>query len=402
MALIRDGCRVAAVCPEGHPLTFVSGMDHVGHYRGIRSLSSLLRSFSEWPPDVVIPCDDGVVAQLHELHRREPTLRDLIERSIGSPDGFSIVRSRFQLLNTAENLGIRVPRTIRVRSAQDLVTWHQDHGSVGVLKVDGECGGNGIRFARALDESLAAWRDLSVRPTAAQAWKRLVIDRDPLALWMRSTRGGREVTIQEFIPGRPANSMLLSRQGQVISQASVLVVASDGPTGAATIIRQVDDRRMAHAGELLAAKLKLSGFFGLDFMIEADTGNPCLIEMNPRCTQLGHLDFAGKGSLTDAFTADLKGEPNRHLLQPIGPGTIALFPQAFTKVASQNPHLDSSYHDIPWEEPRLVDELMLAPWPMRRWPARLYHLLRPVSPLAPVVFEDAAPALSSKRHLAVS
>jgi len=198
--------------------------------------------------------------------------------------------------------------------------------------------------------------------------------------------------------------MLLSRQGQVISQASVLVVASDGPTGAATIIRQVDDRRMAQAGELLAAKLKLNGFFGLDFMIEADTGDIYLIEMNPRCTQLGHMDFAGRGSLTDAFSADLKGEPNRHPLQPIRPGTIALFPQAFTKVASQNPHLDSSYHDIPWEEPRLVGELMLEPWPRRRWPARLYHLLRPVSQLAPVVFEDAAPALSrsTKRHRAVS
>ncbi|MDP9017500.1 MAG: hypothetical protein M3N19_04185, partial [Candidatus Eremiobacteraeota bacterium] len=75
IALMRNGCRVGAIYPAGHPLKFVSGIDHVGHYRGIASFSSLRRCISEWPPDVLIPCDDGVVAQLHELHRLEPQFR---------------------------------------------------------------------------------------------------------------------------------------------------------------------------------------------------------------------------------------------------------------------------------------------------------------------------------------
>jgi hypothetical protein len=196
--------------------------------------------------------------------------------------------------------------------------------------------------------------------------------------------------------------MLVCRQGTVVSQASVMVISSDGPTGAATIIRHMNDQRMAQAGELLAAKLHLSGFCGLDFMIEAETGYPYLIEMNPRCTQLGHLEFAGQGSLAAAYCADLKNEPGGYPWHPILPGTIALFPQAFKKEAAQSPHLDSSYHDIPWEEPRLVHELMLEPWPIRRWAARLYHLFRPVTQLVPVEFEDAAPAFSKQRHRAVS
>ena len=402
IVLVRDGCRVGAVYPAGHPLKFISGIEYTRRYRGIRSLSCLSSCIREWLPDIIIPCDDGVVAQLHELHRREPAMRDLIERSIGSADGYEVVGSRFQLLNTAANLGIRVPRTVRVGSAQDLIDWHRNNELLSVLKVDGESGGNGVRISGSLDESLRAWRELSVRPTAAHAWKRLAIDRDPLATWMRSNRSDREVTIQEFITGRPANSMLLCRGGAVISQSSALVVASDGPTGAATIIRPMSDRRVAVAGELLAAKLHLSGFCGLDFMIEAATGNPYLIEMNPRCTQLGHLEFACQGSLAAALCADLKGEPMCSPLHPIRPGTIALFPQAFTKVAAQSPHLDSSYHDIPWEEPRLVHELMLEPWPIRRWAARLYHLFRPVSRLVPVEFEAAGPAVTSQRHRAVS
>jgi hypothetical protein len=402
IALVCDGCRVGAVYPAGHPLKFVSGIEYIRRYRGIRSLKCLRRCMSEWQPDIVIPCDDGVVAQLHELHRQEPHLRNLIERSIGAPEGYAIVDSRFQLLNMAAGLGIRVPRTIRVNVAQDLVDWHRNNEAISVLKVDGESGGNGVRISRSLDQSLAAWRELSMRPIAAHAWKRLVIDRDPLATWVRSNRGGREVSIQEYIAGRPANSMLACRDGAVISQAAALVVASDGPTGAANIIRPMSDRHMALAGELLATRLCLSGFCGLDFMIESATGNPYLIEMNPRCTQLGHLEFAGQGSLVAALCADLKGQPMRLPLHPVGAGPIALFPQAFAKIAAQSPHLDSSYHDIPWEEPQLVHELMLEPWPIRRWAARFYHLFRPVSRLDPVEFETAGSAFDSQKHRAVS
>jgi hypothetical protein len=402
IALMRNGCRVGAVCPAGHPLNFVSGIDHIRRYRGLCSLSSLRKCIREWPAEVLLPCDDGVVAQLHALHRRDPALRDLIERSIGSPDGFAIVSNRLDLLRAAESLGIRVPITAKVTSAQDLIAWHRGHPSTSVLKVDGESGGNGVRISHSLEESLSAWQELSMRPTAAQAVKRLAVDRDPLAAWMRLNRGNREITIQRFIAGRPANSMLLSRQGAVIAQAAVLVVASDGPTGAATIIRHIDERRITHAGELLAGKLHLNGFCGLDFMIEADTGIPYLIEMNPRCTQLGHLEFSGQGSLARAFAADLKREPNPCTSQALRRGPIALFPQAFRKSIARNPHLDSSYHDIPWEETGLVHELMLDPWPARQWAARLYHLFKPVSRLTPVVFEDAGAAFASRRHRAVS
>jgi len=401
IALLSHGCRVGAVCPTGHPLRYVSGMDHIRDYRSFRSLSSLRKCIREWPPDVIMPCDDGAVAQLHELHRQEPTLRDLIEQSIGSPDSYSIVSSRFQLLKTAELLGIRVPKTVKVTSAQDLVTWHRDNPSTSVVKVDGESGGNGVRICHSLDESLSAWRELSMRPTAAKALKRLAVDRDPLAAWKRSNRGSREVTIQEFISGRPANSMLLSRQGAVISQASVLVVASDGPTGAAMIIRHTNDRYITHTGALLAAKLHLTGFCGLDFMIQAGTEIPYLIEMNPRCTQLGHIEFSGQGSLARAYASDLRRERNLNSSQAIPLGPIALFPQAFRKSIARNPHLDLSYHDIPWEEPKLVHELLLDPWPTRRWAARVYHFFRPISWSAPVVFEDAAAAFSKERHCAV-
>jgi hypothetical protein len=55
---------------------------------------------------------------------------------------------------------------------------------------------------------------------------------------------------------------------------------------------------------------------------------------------------------------------------------IAFFPQALAWNPG-NPHLESSSHDVPWAEPRLVRELLREPWPDRRWLARAYHRVRP-------------------------
>jgi ATP-grasp domain len=396
IAFLREGCRVYAVCPPMHPLTYVSGMDGIRPYSSTNSLTSLRRSMSEWRPDVVVPCDDGVVAQLHALHRQEPTLRDLIERSLGPSASYSIISSRKRLLSISAELGIVVPKTIRIGEANDLVRWHEETAPTGVLKVDGESGGNGVRICNALDESLAAWRELSVRCSGAAAWKRVAIDRDPLALWMRQNPGEREITMQAFIGGRPANSMLACQRGEVLSLISVVVVAADGPTGAATIVRRIRDERMTQAAKLLAARLQLTGFYGLDFMIDANTGVPYLIELNPRCTQLGHLELPDQGSLAGVFSAALRSKPRPRPKQPIRNGTIALFPQALAAGDACRPYVEASYHDVPRGEPQLVDELKLGPWPQRQWAARLYHALRPIPPQNPTVFDNRDSTVGAK------
>jgi carbamoylphosphate synthase large subunit len=390
-ALQRHGCRVAAVCPAGHPLTHVSGIRRFYRYRGIFSLSSVQRALEEFQPDVVIPCDDGVVAQLHALHELDRSLRPLIERSLGPPESYSVVESRHRFLSTALESDICVPETRRVDKAEDLVRWHADTGSAAVLKVDGESGGNGVRISHSLDESLAAWRALRAPRSFATACKRLAIDRDPLALWFYQRRSAREVTVQKFIPGRPANSMLVCWRGELLSIASVVVVAAEGPTGAATIVRVIENERMRKAAECVVSRLSLSGFYGLDFIIESATGVPYLIEMNPRCTQLGHIEFAGQGCLAGVLSAALRGEPRPPAQNPVPGDTIALFPQALAAGDACRPHLDASYHDVPLEEPQLLGELMLKSWPQRRWGARLYHAFKPVDRVAPILFEELAP-----------
>jgi ATP-grasp domain len=387
LALIRHGCKVQALCPAGHPLTHVSGISRVHPLGGIFSLASVRRALLECRPDLVIPCDDGSVSQLHEIHEVEPLLRSLIEFSLGPRESYPVVESRYRFLSMALELGIRVPRTETVARVEDLASWHADTASTAVVKVDGESGGNGVRISRSLDESLAAWRDLSTPRGLATAWKRLAIDRDPLAFWLRRRHRIPAVSVQEFIPGRPANSMLVCWRGELLSIVSVVVVAAEGPTGAATIVRVIQDERMTNAARLVVSRLMLSGFYGLDFIIEAGTGVPFLIEMNARCTQLGHIEFAGQGCLAGVLAAVLRGEPPPEVSCPVLNDTIALFPQALAAGEPCRPHLEASFHDVPSEEPGLVDELMLKSWPQRRWAARIYHAFKPLERAEPVLFE---------------
>ncbi len=353
-------------------------------YGGIDSLFSFRSAITSTRPDVIVPCDDGVVAQLHALHSSEPPLRALIEDSLGDPLGFPIVRSRERLLEAAAQLGIAVAQTKRVLGPDDLIHWHQQ-ASVSVVKVDGESGGNGVRICGSIEEAIAAWRDLSKPQDLMTGWKRLLIDRDPIALWRCGNPTAGEITVQQMIRGRPANCMAACRDGKLISIVSVAVLAADGPTGAAVIIQRIRNEAMENAARRLAERLKITGFFGLDFMIDADTRVPYLIEMNPRSTQLGHLEFADQGSLVGAFSAHWRGKPAPQAQNPIPAGSIALFPQALKAVASR--HHDSSYLDVPWDEPALQAELKLPPWPQRQWAARLYHVFRPIDRTAAVEYD---------------
>ena len=384
IGLTKAGCRVSAVCPkQGHPLSSTSVVDELFPYSSIHPLDSLQRAIEAIQPQLVVPSDDRGVQHLHELYQRAQSLgasgvvTELIARSLGSPESFSIVAGRCELLEIAKQEGLRVPQTKQLSTADDLKSWKTTNELPWVLKGDGTFGGRGVRIAQTPEEAESHFREIQELFGGMRAVKRAIVNRDPFWLrpWWNQVKPA--VIVQSYIVGRPANCAFLCWRGEVLAGIAVEVVSSDGLTGPASIVRVVDNPEMMLAAERIARRLCLSGFFGLDFMIE-DGGNACyLIEMNPRCTPLSHLQLGKKRDLVAALAAKLLGRPLTETAPVTDKDLIAYFPQAWH---CRSEFLDVSFQDIPKGEPKLIEEL-IRPWPDR---SLLYRLVAKLSGAASV------------------
>lgn len=381
IALAAAGYHVSAICPTpGHPLLKTRAVQRIFSYGGIRPLESLQSAIEAVDPQLIIPCDDRGVRHLHDLHAKALSLADagrnlaeLIERSLGSPKSFPVVSSRFELLQVAREEGIPVPATAAIASQSDLEQWGHVQLLPWVLKADGTWGGSGVRIVQMCDEASQRLQELRALPGPSEVVKRLAMNRDRLRLWNWWNRTPPAVIAQSHIHGRPANCAVVCREGKVLSGIGVEVVSAQGIKGPATVVRVVDSPAMMMAASRLAARLELSGFFGLDFMIEEGSDATYLIEMNPRCTPLCHLQLgAGRdlvGALRSLLAADQDPAPPHSVTDS---DLIAYFPQAWH---CDSEFLPASFQDMPRDEPALVEDL-LRPWTQRGLLGRLVDYLR--------------------------
>src|SRR5262249_15378584 len=141
------------------------------------------------------------------------------------------------------------------------------------------------------------------------------------------------------------------------------VLAAAYATGPAKVVRRINNSEMTSAASKIAEKLHLSGFFGLDFIIEERTGAMYLLEMNPRPTPLTHIRLGPGTDMVGALLAVLSGQslPMTSPSDQNGHEVIAYFPQ----VSSLDDELPTStVHDFPHGEPKLADALV-NPFPQR-------------------------------------
>ena len=377
IALSEAGCAVSSICPaRGHPLFKIRGLRQAFVYSPLRPLDSLAAAIKRVSPAIIIPCDDRAVGHLHELHAsarlQGPSGRgvaDTIERSLGPPESYPIVSDRYELLQAAREEDIPVPATRRVRTVDDLAKWQAGRTDRCVLKVDGTAGGYGIRIAHNPDEARRSFHQLTRLLGTPRVLKRLVVNRDPF--WLRPWwhRSRPAVVAQSYIHGRPANCAVVCREGRVLAGIAVEVVCTLGPTEPAGVVRVVDHPAMMLVAQRIARRLHLSGFFGLDFIIETVTGAAYLIEMNPRITPLCHLRLGRCRDMVGALIEQLSEKPVPETPPVTRNDLIAYFPQAWSV---QNEFFQSSFQDVPSDEPQLVQEL-LNPWPDRTLLCRLFN-----------------------------
>jgi len=311
LRLRSHGCRLSVICPEESLLCRAPDLANRFGFRLLDPLGSLRHAVEASGADYLLPCDDLSVWFLHELSERVPALRLLIERSLGDARSFPLLRSRMQLLTLAQELNIRTPVTELIADEYQLDSWcNRPEGFV--LKRDGTWGGSGVhmvqgsahtRFAHAH----AAHRRLSSGTTGSARLAQWLRNGDSSAFVRLHCMGRPEITAQALVAGHPATSMYACHEGRILGEVQARVLVSRGKTGPSMVIQCIRDARISRAGALLAGHLGLSGFFGLDFMLDSRSGEPLLLELNPRATQLTPLTVGGQVDLASLMWARWSG-----------------------------------------------------------------------------------------------
>jgi glutathione synthase/RimK-type ligase-like ATP-grasp enzyme len=379
MAFSAVGADVFALCPVGNPLRALQDVKATYTYSSMAPLRALTRAIRLVEPDLIIPTDDRTVANMHALHAAtsrsdEPQIREVIELSLGHPDSFAISGTRHHLLEIMRQEHVEVPLGAALTSVEDVRAWCRTCEGPWVLKAEGSWGGSGVMLVHSVAAAEAAFVEMS-RPLAFhKALRILLVDRDPFPFVQFLRRERRNVMAQAYVSGSQATIMAACWEGHILGTIGASVLSSQGRSGAATILRLIDSPRMQTVAELVAHRLRLSGFFGLDFIIDQSDGRYCLIELNPRATQLGHIRRGGS-DLASLLFAKIAREPTPSTVTPDHGPVVALFPQAlrFNSGATEK---YAATLDVPWSEPQLIRELLRLPWTKRSPLARLEALMR--------------------------
>ena len=377
LALRAVGFRISLWSPRSNTFLATGAVGRHYPYRMLDPVGSMEAAILAAGPDLIIPCDEPATASLQQLAERamaSPTLAPVlraIERSLGSAANLQRLTDRAFVLKTAADGGAAVPTGASIANAADLRAWLGANGFPAYLKADGTFGGIGVRLIHTYEEAEAALRALHEPPRPMRVFKRLTISDDPTLVELYLHRHCSAISIQRAVPGIDVNSAIFCWRGQVLASLSMQVVATGYELGPSTVLRRIRNAAMDRTAEILASRLNLSGFYGLDFILEEHTGIPWLLEMNSRATQIPHLAFGPDHDLPAAAFAAITGLPVRPRPAVTAEQTIALFPQEWTRDPA-SPFIRSAYHDVPWESPALVRAYIHQRPPMRQLLTRSY------------------------------
>jgi len=373
VALANAGFTVDAVCPSRHSLTNTGSVRRLFNYRGLSGPTSFADAISVSKPDLIVPGDDLATQHLNLLYDQQrgkglagAATCALIERSLGLHEGFSVVNARAKFIAAAQGEGVRAPNTRVIRNREELKEWISQAGYPTVLKADGSSGGDGVRVVRNPEDAERAFRVLQAPPLLARAAKRALVDRDLRLVRPSLFRHRSIVNAQEFISGREATSTVACWKGEVLAALHFEVIKKVAASGHATVLRLIENPEMTAAVEKVVRRLKLSGVHGFDFMLESQSENPWLIEINPRSTQVGHLPLGPNRDIPAALYAAVSGQAIKPAPKATDDATIALFPQEWIRDPA-SPFLKSAYHDVPWDKPELIRACVRARRKQHAW-----------------------------------
>jgi carbamoylphosphate synthase large subunit len=374
MELHEAGARISLIAPNSHPARALGFISNRLIYRAIVPRRSLEAALLRFQPDMVIPCDERTVRDLHALWRetRHQHVKLLIEKSTAPAPSYDIITSRAALLSLAQRQGARVPASMPLRDISELDKWTSENAAPFVLKADGSWAGFGVRIISDASAAEGAYRRMTRRASGRLAIRESLLESNHFGIrsWVRRERPA--MSVQAYIDGWPANVGVACWQGEVLAAVCAESVATTSATGPSTVARIIHNTEMIDAATRVVMALGLSGMIGFDFMIEAATGAAYLIEMNPRNTPICAVRLGPGRDLAEALVARLARRPVRDRPPRTDRDIVVFFPDTWREDPANN-FLHSGYHDVPWEQPELVRILMR---PERRERYAILRMLR--------------------------
>lgn len=369
------GFAVIAISPRHSPLRFSAGVARWFPLSSLQPRACLAKAIAACRPVAVVPCDDDALAHLHALHARcaegrtpaQAAVAQQIERSLGDPGGFALVRTKSEMTDLARRLGIPVPRYAIVRSWEEIQQFETGCFPK-VLKKDFTFGGRGVVIARDFKSLMAGYAMLNRKQKLSNALWESYLAETVRPLVRRQAGIAPLTVVQDYVAGRPATTAVFAQQGEVV--AAVAAIAREthpGPTGPATVVEIRKIPAIDDAARTLCRALKLSGFCGFDFIYDANSGQAQFLEINARLTPTAHLGREVETSLVGAAARQLLNRCPELRYGP-DPPLAALFPQEWLRDAT-SPHLKEAYHDVPWDDPPALEAMV-------RWARRSRRLAR--------------------------
>jgi carbamoylphosphate synthase large subunit len=374
MELHEAGAQVSLIAPNNHPAWTLPLLRQRLIYHAFAPQYGLEAALLRLQPDMVIPCDERTVRDLHAIagkttHRH---VRRLIVESTAPAASYPVITSRAALLSLARDVGVRVPPSMPLPDKTALDRWTKDHAAPFVLKADGSWAGFGVRIISSAGAVKDAYARMTRPASGRIALRESLLEGNYFEIrsWLRRERPA--MSVQGYVDGWPANIGVACWRGEVLAATCAEAVATTSATGPSTVARIIQNPEMMDAATRIVRALGLSGMIGFDFMIEAATGAALLIEMNPRNTPICAVRLGPGRDLAEALVARLSGRPVRDRPPRTERDIVVFFPDTWTEDPASH-FLHSGYHDVPWEQPDLLRALMLPP---RRDRYRIWRMLR--------------------------
>jgi hypothetical protein len=361
--LVRAGFRVAALCPDHHPIAvtrFTEARFLLKNIQSSRHLEiQLCDALKSWQPRLILPADEQAVAWLQSIVKRAkngkpgrfaPQDLQVIADSLCDIAQMDAMLMKTHTQNLARELGIRVPAGMSVTSTPAALEAVAQLGLPIYVKNSFGSGGRGVRLCRTQADVVAALDAWTPRkPSALHRALKKLAHRD----WFPVNVA---VDMQQRIVGTPSMFCAVAYKGKMLAGYAGITRQTCYESGPSSVVWIGAHAEMAEASEALIAAMGATGFIGFDFMIDDADGHAYLLECNPRPIPIVHLGGRIGADLCTVLAAALLGRPVA-AAAPAAAEEITLFPQEWKrdpKVATAR----QTYHDVPWDDQRLLDAMV--------------------------------------------